>query len=117
MRERGSKDVPLELRFFLRSGRAVPLGVGSEPATHARPSLPDWANSVGMRGSVCLPWNPGTRLVFPRQVRPKGERLVMVAKPGERLQGESRSQQRWAGQDPADASSGCMRGQFIWCYS
>lgn len=62
----------------------MPLGVGWEPATHVGPSLPDWANSVRMRGSV---WR-GTPVVFPRQVRPKGECLVIVAKPGERLQGE-----------------------------
>lgn len=38
---------------FLWFGRAMPLGVGSEPAIHARPALPYWANNVGMRGSVC----------------------------------------------------------------
>lgn len=44
--------MPLEL-WFWRPGPAMPVGVGSEPATHARPSPPDWANDVGMRGSVC----------------------------------------------------------------
>lgn len=44
--------MPLEL-WFWRLGPAMPVGVSSEPATHARPSPPDWANDVGMRGSVC----------------------------------------------------------------
>lgn len=62
-----SKDVPLGGRF-LWLGRAMLLGVGLEPATHVRPSLPDWANNVGMRGSVCrgiLPW------FFPGRCVPK----------------------------------------------
>lgn len=70
-------------------GRAVPLGVASEPAVHARPALPYWANSVGTRGPACrgiLSQPPtGAAALF----SPAGECLVIVAKPSERLQGES----------------------------
>ena len=102
-------------------GSAMPPGSGCEPATHTRPSPPDWANSVGMRGCVCrgiLPQPPtGAATVSPRQVGPKGKCLVIGAKPCERLQGDSWSQQCWGGQVLGDASSGGMRGEFIWCYS
>lgn len=54
---------------------------------------------------------------FLRQVGPKGKCLVIGAKPCERLQGDSWSQQCWGGQVLENASSGGMRGEFIWCYS
>lgn len=71
---------------------------------------------------MCLPQNSPAAAYwhghnFPRQVGPKGKCLVIGAKPRERLQGDSWSQQCWGGQVLGHTSSGWMRGEFIWCYS
>lgn len=89
---------------------------------HTHSPVSAWLGKQRWDERMCLPRNSVAAAYwrghnFPRQVGPKGKCLVIGAKPCERLQGDSWSQQCWGGQVLGDASSGGMRGEFIWCYS
>ena len=71
--------------MWVVGGSAIPLGTGSEPATHTCPSPLDGANSVGMSECVCrgilLKPPTGAATIFPDRWVPKAKCLVIRSKP------------------------------------
>lgn len=99
----------------------MPSGALSEAATHTRLSAPDWANNGAMRGCVCcrLPSQPptGAATIFLGRWVPKAKRLSDWRKALRAATRRSVIPTVLGRTGSRDASSGGMRGEFIWCYS